>query len=244
MRTSVNILRTRASFLFFTLLGVSAAFLGSDGAAGETDLFWHLRLGLDSLDSGELVSTIGYNWTRAGAPYAQNDWLAEVIFALFFRLGGFRALALLTSVLAGVTTLLTFRASSSFPPAQTALAETPSSIRATAIAAASALLLSVPTMTTRPWLFGYVCAASLVWLMRRADARQPGDAGKYPRLVSQQLAWSTGLEPATSDVTGEAGASINDFARLVSEIERRGPTRDDRERRLPTGRYDTRSAQA
>ena len=39
------------------------------------------------------------------------------------------------------------------------------------------------------------------------------------------------------------GPAINGFPRFVSGFERSGPTRDDRKRRLPTGRNDTRSAQ-
>lgn len=72
---------------------------------GATDLFndpgtgWHLRAGHQIVATGSVPTTDTYSYTRAGRPWVETQWLADVVMALGHAAGGYSLLALISAVL-------------------------------------------------------------------------------------------------------------------------------------------------
>lgn len=66
----------------------------------DTDLWWHLKAGEITLQTGlpDLSDTLSY--TRAGSPWINHSWLAEVGMALLFRAAGYLGLSAAVALLA------------------------------------------------------------------------------------------------------------------------------------------------
>lgn len=68
----------------------------------DSDLFWHLRAGEETLRSGRPLLVDLFSHTRAGQPWINHSWLSQVGLALLLRAGGYLALS---AVMAGLATL-------------------------------------------------------------------------------------------------------------------------------------------
>ena len=75
------------------------------------NFFWHLRNGLDIVETGEIRTEDPFTWTRMGANWIQHEWLAEYAMALAWIHGGESGPVLLKAFLIGLSVLLAFRAS-------------------------------------------------------------------------------------------------------------------------------------
>ena len=87
------------------LVAAAAVVLACFGIA-DSDFFWHLEHGERMLDARSLVAVDDWSHTAAGTPYAYYSWLAEILMALGFRLGGLEGLVLLKALLCGAVLLL------------------------------------------------------------------------------------------------------------------------------------------
>jgi hypothetical protein len=72
----------------------------------DTDLWWHLSAGKETVTSGHALLTDIFSYTRYGAEWHNHSWLAEVILYYLFEKGGYLAMSSLVAVLA--TTSLGF----------------------------------------------------------------------------------------------------------------------------------------
>lgn len=70
----------------------------------DADLWGHLQFGMDILDSGAINDVDPYSYMSGGYRWINHEWLAEVLFALFWRAGGSTGLIILKTLLG----LLTF----------------------------------------------------------------------------------------------------------------------------------------
>jgi hypothetical protein len=77
------------------ILVCSAILLGITRTVVDPDLWGHLRFGLDTLRDGTLARQDPYAYTTTGQVWINHEWLAEVIFALAWKLGGNLGLILL-----------------------------------------------------------------------------------------------------------------------------------------------------
>ena len=59
----------------------------------DSDMWWHLRAGEETLQSGQVYRIDTFSSTRAGESWVNHSWLSQVYMALLFRLGGFSALS-------------------------------------------------------------------------------------------------------------------------------------------------------
>lgn len=75
----------------------------------DTDLWWHLRAGEVTLQTGQPMLTDSLSFTRAGSPWINHSWLAEVGMALLFRAGGYLGLSLAVALLAVASMALLYR---------------------------------------------------------------------------------------------------------------------------------------
>lgn len=75
----------------------------------DTDLWWHLRAGEITLQSGHpmLIDTLSF--TREGSTWINHSWLAEVVMALLFRVGGYLALSAMVALVAAASMAVLFR---------------------------------------------------------------------------------------------------------------------------------------
>jgi hypothetical protein len=97
------LLPSLADVLFIVaFLGVALSLqgraLGQDG-----DIGWHIRLGLRTL-SGDLPRTDTFSSTAYGRPLVGMEWLAEVCYALVWRMAGLNGVVLLAGLLIGGVT--------------------------------------------------------------------------------------------------------------------------------------------
>ncbi len=135
--------------------------LGSVWALPPNDLWWHVRVGSDILDSGYIPRHDVYSFTEQGQPFFYQNWLAGILMAGLMRLGGVRLLvfarALMMAGLFGAVMLLCWWASKG---------ERQAAIPATL----GAILLGVSNQTVRPQLFAYplfITVYVLLWRYRR-----------------------------------------------------------------------------
>ncbi len=128
--------------------------------AGDSDAYWHIALGRDTLAGGiQRVDT--YSWTVAGQPVSIDQWLGQVLLALSWQLGDWRGVVALRAVAVAVLVGLI---------AYAALRERPARPLAAVLAALPAIALTRFVWTERPELFGFVCFALLIVLLRGGRA--------------------------------------------------------------------------
>ncbi|OAI41716.1 hypothetical protein AYO40_02385 [Planctomycetaceae bacterium SCGC AG-212-D15] len=120
----------------------------------DVDLFWQLKLGQMMLHEGGLVKGDPFTFTHAGEPFAPLCWLAQVVYAVVFQFGEWRALQILDNLLFvgafGVA----------------ALSVRPSDARSAALAGALALgfVIALPHNSLRPQTFALFAFALLLAL--------------------------------------------------------------------------------
>jgi len=72
----------------------------------NANFFWHLRNGLDILDSGTVRTTDPFTHTMCGREWLQQEWGAEVAMALSWRMGGEAGPILLKAILVAASIVL------------------------------------------------------------------------------------------------------------------------------------------
>jgi hypothetical protein len=60
----------------------------------DPDTFWHIKDGEWIIDHGRVLLTDVFSYTAAGNPWANTAWLSDILYALVFRLAGFKGIAL------------------------------------------------------------------------------------------------------------------------------------------------------
>lgn len=86
----------------FILFIIVSAFLTAKhffGVYADSDIFWHLKTGLDILRTRALLTTDPYSFQTSGLPWINHEWLAEVIFASFYSSFGTAGLLVLRGIL-------------------------------------------------------------------------------------------------------------------------------------------------
>ncbi len=75
----------------------------------DTDLWWHLKAGEITLQTGLPALTDTLSYSRAGSPWINHSWLAEVGLALIFRAAGYLGLSALVATLAAASMLILYQ---------------------------------------------------------------------------------------------------------------------------------------
>jgi len=108
----------------------------------QTDYWWTVKLGDELWASGRLPSGDPLAFTSTRLPYVEQQWLAQLVLAGVYRLGGLGATLLLRSALVALAMGLVFAA----------CRRSGASAAAAALATALALLVALPGAATRPQL--------------------------------------------------------------------------------------------
>lgn len=138
--------------------GIAAVFsaISTRLPAGDSDAYWHIVSGNDTLAHG-LARVDAYSWTVRGQPVSVDQWLGQVLWALAYDAGGWRGMVALRAVAIALFIGIVVYA---------ALRERPHRPLVAVLAALPAIVLSRFVWTERPELFGFVCFAALVALLR------------------------------------------------------------------------------
>jgi hypothetical protein len=167
----------RTPFVVPIAIGAVFGAASTQLAVGDSDVFWHLVVGRDAL-RGLIAAPDGLSWTVAGQATSSDQWLGQALWALAYDGGGWRGVvalrALAIALLVGVIVYA-------------ALRERPTRPLGAVLAALPAIALSRFVWTERPELFGFVCFATLIVLLR--SARSGSDRALYwiPPLI---LVWA------------------------------------------------------
>jgi hypothetical protein len=139
------------------LLGAGAAFVAALQPIGDTDLFWHLATGRETLAHG-IVRTDVFSWTVNGAPISTDQWLGQVLLWSAYSLADWRGVAVLRLVsVFALVALVTWNAGASRPrPIALVLGAVP------------ALILTRVLWVDRPELLGLVAFGGLLVALRAA----------------------------------------------------------------------------
>jgi len=147
---------------------------------GDSDVFWHLVLGRQALQGtiGVPEAVSGLSWTASSYLGSTDQWLGQAVLALGYAAAGWRGIVALRAIaVALLIGIIVY----------TALRERPTRPLVAVLAALPAIALSRFIWAERPELFGFVCFALLVLLLRAG--RSGSDRALYwiPALI---LVWA------------------------------------------------------
>jgi hypothetical protein len=125
------------------------------------DLAYQVRAGDEILAAGALPSVDTWTFTIAGTPWVDQQWLAQVLLSLGYRLGGWELLAVVRAALVVLALGLLLAACVAHG--------TP--VRVAAVLVLVAFLLTAPALALRPQLFGIAIFAALLWLVAVRERR-------------------------------------------------------------------------
>jgi len=128
------------------------------------DLAYHLRAGDIMFDTHAILRTDVFSAVAYGKPWLNQQWLAQLVLATAFRLGGWFGLVVLRALLGALVLSFVFLA------CRAAGAATK---RAAWLTLASGVIL-MGGFTLRPQLLGMGCFAVTAWLVARRRAHPQG----------------------------------------------------------------------
>ena len=140
--------RAAAVILFLLLFAMASR------AAVDPDMWWHIRLGQQSIETGEYVYADAFSHTQRGSIHKNHSWLAQIVIAHLWRLGGHLGMTVYVAILAMAGMVFVYRAGRGNVYAQCFVL---------VIGGACAAALWSP----RPQMFTFLFAALLLYLLRR-----------------------------------------------------------------------------
>lgn len=141
------------------IVAAAAVALVTRQPVSDSDLFWHLANGRDILAG--TAGTDHFSWTIAGRPTWLDQWLGEILWYASYQLAGWDGIIALRAAAVGALVAIVVA---------TALRGAPGRPLVALLAAAPAIVVSRYAWTDRPELFGLLCFAILVAVLRRDGA--------------------------------------------------------------------------
>ena len=161
----------------WTFIAVALPVLGATLVPMSTiDLAYQVRAGDLMLSARDVLRTDPFTFTAAGAPWVDQQWGAQVLFAAVYAIGGWVLLSILRSILVGASFALLLAA------CRSAGAEP----RAAAGLTLGAFVVALPSLALRPQLLGILLFAVTLQLLARRD-RAPRATWLIPVIV---VAWA------------------------------------------------------
>lgn len=142
------------------LIGAAFGALSTLASVGDSDLYWHLAQGRQTLAEG-LARLDRFSWTVNGTPVLTDQWLGQVAWYSAYAAWGWHGVILLRALLVMSIVTLTVAA---------ALASRRRPLVAV-IAALPAIALARFAWSERPELMGLACFAALLFIVRLGEER-------------------------------------------------------------------------
>ena len=158
--------------MYASVIGLGPRLLNMDGDLGR-----HLVVGGFILDTHTIPRADVFSHTMSGQSLTPHEWLAEVIFALIYRLGGLNGVVLFCAVLIALTFSLVY---------QQALRRSNSLLLSSSLSLAAAAAASLHWLA-RPHLFTMFFAVLWVGLLERYRRGEPSLILVFPGLM---LLWA------------------------------------------------------
>jgi hypothetical protein len=117
------------------------------------DFWWHLRMGRVILDTWSIPGIDSFSFTAAGKVFIVQNWLAEVLFYLIYKIAGFPLLVFMNAILLACMLVPIFQ-----------LCRRTSVSFGTGILAACLVAICLPC-NLRPQVFSYVLFAVYYWIL-------------------------------------------------------------------------------
>jgi len=133
------------------------------GKMGAVDLAYHVRTGDMILSSGSIPRVDTFTFTVYGRPWLDQQWLAQVVFAWFFRYGGWATLAALQATLVAAT----------FFPIYLACRAAGAQPRTASLLTIGGFVVASPALAMRPQLLALPLFAMTLWVLA-GRAAHPG----------------------------------------------------------------------
>ena len=118
----------------------------------DTDLWWHLRLGQQIVETGQAVYVDTYSWTTAETTHFNHSALAQVALYFLWRIAGHAGLSFFTAATAVTGLYFVYRAGSG-------------SIYMQGFVLVVGATASAAFWSPRPQMFSFLFAALLLWLL-------------------------------------------------------------------------------
>ena len=161
--------------LFSTALAMTLV-LWQGTVFNDPDTFWHIAAGGWMIDHRQVLHKDIFSYTYTGGPWASHEWLAEVVMAGAYKLGGWTGVMLLFAGSIGLAAWLLARGVARWlgPVGQ-------------AVALVSALFVIGPTVLARPHLL--MLPILVAWTLEMLAAR---DANRAPHwwLAGLMVIWA------------------------------------------------------
>ena len=154
----ISLMRRLTTARAATIILVMLLFAMASRPALDADMFWHIRLGQQSLASGDFVYADSFSHSAAGVVHKNHSWLAQILMALCWGAAGWLGMTVFAATLAVAGMLALYVAGDGGPYMKAYLL---------VLGAACAAAFWSP----RPQLFTFCFAALLTLLLRRRDPR-------------------------------------------------------------------------
>jgi hypothetical protein len=154
-RSATSLLRYAPAFV------VLAIAIADAGRVADTDLWGHIAFGRLFLDAGP-VSHDPFNYSVPGHPWSVHEWLAELLMARTYDVGGIIGLKLWKFACTSLTVIMLAIAASE--------TGAPPMLQASVLIAVAVAL--TPMMQFRPQLYTYIFLAALMALLSRENYRR------------------------------------------------------------------------
>ena len=100
--------RAKQFDLFVLILVLLLIFILAARTPLDSDMWWHLRAGQETVQTGRPMLADNLSTTRFGAAWINHSWLSEVGMYLLYRWGGSLAIGAITAMLAVLSMLLLY----------------------------------------------------------------------------------------------------------------------------------------
>ncbi len=120
----------------------------------DYDLYWHLANGREMLAQHRIINEEVFSFTRAGVPFSNHEWLAQLILFFIYQQSGWMGLIVFKGVMVLATTGLLYRTCRS-------LGAAPAACGALCV---TAILVGAYRYNIRPELFSLLFMAVIIWL--------------------------------------------------------------------------------
>jgi hypothetical protein len=74
----------------------------------DSDMWWHLRAGDETLTSGQVYRTDTFSSTRHGESWINHSWMSQVLMASLFRIGNYYALSIWVAICAVISMVMVY----------------------------------------------------------------------------------------------------------------------------------------
>lgn len=147
--------RGRSGYLWWQALSVVVGLFLVTYPLFDPDLYWHLANGRAMVETKQIVNEEIFSYTHRGQPFVNHEWLAQVIFFLFWRYGGVIGLYVVKAAVVSSICVLVHHTAY----------KTCRNSRAAGGLTALAILAGVDRYHVRPELFSLLGTALLVYIL-------------------------------------------------------------------------------